>query len=581
LDKNGRYAQRRFISPSIRTLMYTAGGFPLAEEQACFLNKTQGRPRGIQGDYLYQLPEQIVLKVLANDGTPRQGVQVDVFQLNASGAEADKIAGIGRSDPLFSTVSDAAGRAPLANLPAGPSKTPGGYELRPNPFGPIASDGSNGLLLLRMRAEGAEEFHFLPLSACNVAYLRGHRHEYLHRVSTRFGPADAPPPPPHAAAKMTDRSTDKPPLTVTWVWPKDYDASSIAETRIYKRTSFAGDGIKPWTLVSIKTPPKQGPWLRQSDETYFDEFRYDGPYALDTFFAASIVDKQGRESGLSERGYIPYGKQCVEFAIGRNAAYITVRGDGAAQMLYWDGIAGTQPYALKTDQFPGYHPAFAGIAVTQDQRLIAADPQNHVLAVYDLKRQQLVQVMPRRDAWPGRPSEKPGEFSDPADVAVDDEGNIYVADRGNHRVQILDSQGGFKGLLDEDFRFEGPHAIGFSNGHVCVTDKGGTRCRVYKIDNGQSRFLLQLPALLDADRAVVNPDGKVFITGRKSKDDKWVVQEFTPQGKTAVFAKALSKGLMGGYHRPRGLYWYRGAAGNFAYFVNDFPFDVRRVDLRQ
>lgn len=578
LDQNGRFAQRRFLSPWIRTLMYTAGGFPFAEPQACFLNKTLARPRGLQGEYLYQVPDQIVLEVLANDGTPREGVQVDAFQLMYEGENAGRLTGIGRTDPLFSTISDAAGRAPLANLPAGPLKTPGGYELRPNPFGRIASDGSNGLLLLRLRLEGAEEFHFLPLSACNVAYLRGHRKEYVRRIQTRMGSTGAPPPPPHTAVRMTDRSAEKPPLTVTWVMPREYDPLLISEFRIYKRTSFAGDGIKPWTLVSIKKP-KRGQWVRQGDQTYFDEFRYDGPYSLDTFFATSTVDDQGRESSLSQRAYIAYGKESVQFALDGDAAYITVSGDGLAQMLFWDGTAGTQPFGLKVDRFPGYRPAFAGIAFAPDHRLIVTDPRNHVLAIYDKDRQELLEVTPKRESWPGAPSVKPGEFSDPADVAVDDDGNIYVADHGNHRVQILDANGGFKGLVDEDYRFDAPHALGYANGHLCVTDKDGTRCRVYKIESGQVEFVRQLPGLVDAGRGLVGGKERIFVTGKTSEDDTWAVQVFTPQGQTAAFAEAPTRGIMGEYHRPRGLYRFQNAEGGFAYFVNEFPFDVRRVVL--
>lgn len=580
LDKNGRFAQRRFISSDFRTLMYAAGGFPLTEPQACFLNRALSRPRGLQGEYLCQVPEKIVLEILANDGTPREGVQIDAFQRISEGEDAGKIIGIGRTDPLFSTFSDAAGRAPLANLPAGPLETPAGYALQPNPFGQIAADGSNGLLLLRLRLERAEEFHFLPLSVCNVAYLRGHREEYVHRIQTRMGPTGAPPPPPHTAARMTDRSVDQPPLKVTWFLPPDYDPSVIKEFRIYKRTSFAGDTVKPWTLVSIKKS-KPGHWIRQSEETYFDEFRYDGPYSLDTFFATTSVDNQGRESSLSERAYVAYGKDSVQFAIDGNAAYVTVSGDGPAQMLYWDGIAGTQPFALKVDKFPGYRPAFAGIAFTPDHRLIVTDPRNHVLAIYDKERQELLDVIPKRETWPGAPGSNPGEFSDPADVAVDDNGNVYVADRGNHRVQMLDPSGTFIGLIDEDYRFEAPDAVGYANGHLCVTDKRRTRCRVYELNGGQAEFVCELPPLLDAGRGLVDATNRVFVTGRTSADDKWAVQVFTPYGRTAVFAEARARGVMGQYYKPRGLYRYGNVEGGFAYFVNQFPFDVRRVALGQ
>jgi hypothetical protein len=41
----------------------------------------------------------------------------------------------------------------------------------------------------------------------------------------------------------------------------------------------------------------------------------------------------------------------------------------------------------------------------------------------------------------GRSGSGPGEFNRPAGIAVDLHGDIYVADRGNHRVQLFDQTG--------------------------------------------------------------------------------------------------------------------------------------------
>ncbi|MCG8406433.1 MAG: hypothetical protein MI923_14640 [Phycisphaerales bacterium] len=579
LDKHGRYALRRHVSPSFRTLMYEAGGYPFTESGACYLNKTLGRPRGFEGDYLYQLPDKVVLEVLSNAGGALPGIQVDVFQLKSEGPDAGKVMGVSRQDPLLSTVTNDQGRAELVNFPAPSHKTPGGYELRPNPFGKISTDGSNGLLLLRLRSAGSEEFHFLPLSTCNVACLRGSRQAYVHRLETRIGAPDSPPRPPDSTTRMLDRTTEKPPLLVTWWFPQNADPDVFKQFRIYKRTGFAGDDTKPWALSTIKEP-SGGKWTRLSEETYFDPLE-EGPYSLDTFFAVSSVDEEGRESGLSEPTCLPYDVECVQFAIEGQAAYMTLRGGGAMRMLYWDAVAGTQPYGVKTGRFEGYSPSFSGIAFTPDRRMVLTDPVNHVLAFCDVDRQELVELVPRREYWPSFPSMMPGEFSYPADVAADDSGNLYVADQGNHRIQILDSEGRYKGILDEDFRFKGPDAVGYANGHLCVTDNGRRRCRVYKVDGGQPSFVRELLPLFDAGRGLVNKSGEVFITGRSSETGTWAVQVFAPMGKTAKLSRTLTEGQLGRYHRPRGLYFYLGGGSDFAYFVNDFPFDVRRISLAE
>jgi len=45
-------------------------------------------------------------------------------------------------------------------------------------------------------------------------------------------------------------------------------------------------------------------------------------------------------------------------------------------------------------------------------------------------------------SW-GEPGNKPGQFDTPHSIAIDAQGNVYVADRGNHRIQVFDGDGKF------------------------------------------------------------------------------------------------------------------------------------------
>lgn len=45
-------------------------------------------------------------------------------------------------------------------------------------------------------------------------------------------------------------------------------------------------------------------------------------------------------------------------------------------------------------------------------------------------------------SW-GEPGKEPGQFSTPHSIAVDARDNVYVADRGNHRIQVFDRDGKF------------------------------------------------------------------------------------------------------------------------------------------
>jgi DNA-binding beta-propeller fold protein YncE len=56
-------------------------------------------------------------------------------------------------------------------------------------------------------------------------------------------------------------------------------------------------------------------------------------------------------------------------------------------------------------------------------------------------------------SW-GEPGDGPGQFSVPHSIAVDATGNVYVADRGNRRIQVFDGDGKFLRQITIDVPFE-------------------------------------------------------------------------------------------------------------------------------
>lgn len=580
-DEYGVYVNRRYLSPTLGFMMHHAGGFPFTEPEAAYLNKMRGRPRGVRGEYLWQVPASIVVEPRSNDGQPLGGVEIAMFQRMADEEGVGRVTGSGPGEPLFAGTTGIRGRLALPNQPAPTHTSPGGYTLRPNPFGKIALDGSNGLLLLRLSHLGATEYHFLSLFDCNVAYLRGHVREYVHRIPTRFGPLDAPPAPTGVAMRTRDGATsDRPEIYLHWRAPATGNAGAIEEFRIYRRTSFGGNGAKPWMLHSV-FDPAVAKWQLDADVTCYEEHRYDGPYSLDTRFAVSAVDHLGRESGLSTvSAFVAHDKVNAKFAIDPDhQACITLRGPGAAGVLQYNGRAGTQPYGLRHPKFPGYAPAFGGVAITADRHLLITDPENHVLAVYD--RGDLLSVIPPRTNWPGLPGADDGEFNGPADVAVDLQHRLYVADQGNNRVQILDADGSFHGILDPETAFEGPACVGFANGRLCVTDRKGRRVRVYDVSGASPVFVCELPPLADADRALVSAAGRIYVTGRDETSGKWAVLVYKADDAGIKLVEALTRaqGQNGDIREPRGLYLYQSGSDQYGYFVNGLPYNVRRIQL--
>ena len=56
-------------------------------------------------------------------------------------------------------------------------------------------------------------------------------------------------------------------------------------------------------------------------------------------------------------------------------------------------------------------------------------------------------------SW-GNRGTNPGEFNTPHNIAADAKGNVYVADRGNRRIQVFDSEGTFLRIITVDVPFD-------------------------------------------------------------------------------------------------------------------------------
>ncbi|HTO46640.1 MAG TPA: peptidyl-alpha-hydroxyglycine alpha-amidating lyase family protein [Burkholderiales bacterium] len=102
----------------------------------------------------------------------------------------------------------------------------------------------------------------------------------------------------------------------------------------------------------------------------------------------------------------------------------------------------------------------------------------------------------------GKLGSGPVEFRTPHDIAMDAEGRLYVADRGNHRIQILGQDGGF---IAEWKQFGRPSGVYLRDGLIFVADSesngvapnpGWRRgIRVGELDGGKVLYLI--PDLLE------------------------------------------------------------------------------------
>jgi sugar lactone lactonase YvrE len=129
----------------------------------------------------------------------------------------------------------------------------------------------------------------------------------------------------------------------------------------------------------------------------------------------------------------------------------------------------------------------AGVALDNENRfLYVADTELDQVLVYDADSPY---KLLRRIGTAGKAHTltSPGDFSRPTNVAVDKDGNLYVSDTFNDRVEIFDADGNFVSTFgkagDGPGYFARPKGIAIdSDGHVWVADTVQDRVQVFDPD---------------------------------------------------------------------------------------------------
>ena len=127
-----------------------------------------------------------------------------------------------------------------------------------------------------------------------------------------------------------------------------------------------------------------------------------------------------------------------------------------------------------------------GLAIdTTNRFLYVVDTQQDQVIVYDADSLKLL----RRIGTGGKNHylTTPGDFGAPQGVAVDNDGNVYVADTLNNRVEIFDADGAFVSLFgkhgDGPGYFARPKGIAVDgDGHIWVADELEDRLQVFNRD---------------------------------------------------------------------------------------------------
>ena len=151
----------------------------------------------------------------------------------------------------------------------------------------------------------------------------------------------------------------------------------------------------------------------------------------------------------------------------------------ARPVLCIDGDTGEILSSFGDDMFENEH----GLAVDTDDNVWVTDADTHVVQKYSPEGELLMTL-----GIKGEGGEDDKRFNKPTDVEVAPDGSIYVADGyGNNRVVKLDSDGKFvtawgtKG--SETGEFDTPHGIAVDgDGRVYIADRGNSRMQIFDAD---------------------------------------------------------------------------------------------------
>lgn len=119
-----------------------------------------------------------------------------------------------------------------------------------------------------------------------------------------------------------------------------------------------------------------------------------------------------------------------------------------------------------------------GIAVDNQNNIYVADPGNHRVQVFKSDGTFLLK-------W-GSNGINPGQFNSPMGIALDSSDNVYVVDSGNNWIQVFKSDGTFITSFGSNGSSDGL----FSNPEDIAVDSGGL---VYVVDSGNNRIQVFQP----------------------------------------------------------------------------------------
>lgn len=226
-----------------------------------------------------------------------------------------------------------------------------------------------------------------------------------------------------------------------------------------------------------------------------------------------------------------------------------------------------------------------GVALDKDGNLYVADEGNHLIRKVAPDGEVTTLAGSGQQAFADGKGDA-ASFNAPKGVAVGPDGNVYVADFGNHRIRMItkagevttyagDGKAGFADGPRDKARFAKPYGLSIdASGRMYIADFGNNAIRIIQKDSTTLEFVVgtmagasAIPGYLDGsgdiaqfnDPAglVVDAVGRVFVADSGNS----LIRKITPDGAVSTYAGAVHPD----YKKP--LSGYVDGAGSSARFA--------------
>jgi DNA-binding beta-propeller fold protein YncE len=338
--------------------------------------------------------------------------------------------------------------------------------------------------------------------------------------------------PPSTFADKKKKEAPKPKPT----WLESFDTSRIvwpnppAVTRVRYMSMFTGETLEPPTAAKKKASWKDrlagsDPDLNPNNPNGKKRFALGAPYGVavdsknrlyvaDTKVGAIFVfSAETHDVEMIRNGHEARFVRISGLAID-DSDRIFVSDNGLAHVLVIGANRKVEAAIAEGMKDP------AGIAIDNENRfLYVCDTELDQVLVYDADNFKLLRKI--GTAGKAHTLTTSGDFAKPTNAAVDSDGNLYVTDTLNNRVEVFDADGKFSHEFgkagDGPGYFARPKGIAIdSDGHIWVADAFQDRVQLF---NREGRLLMwigghgQLPGQFMALAGIaIDKNNRVFTS---------------------------------------------------------------------